>query len=79
MSQQQESLITSTEADEVVAVPQGVAAKLRIPLMIILGSLLIVAATLLVMIIFSLKGSRTGWEAILPFLDSKSVETLRTN
>jgi len=79
MDHQEDSLITPTEAAEIAAVPAGVAAKMRIPLIIILGGLIIVAATLLIMILFSLRGSRTGWESILPFLESKPIETLRTN
>lgn len=79
MTSQEESLITPTEAEEIVAVPSGVAAKMRIPLMLILGTLLVVVATLLIMILLSLRGSRTGWESIFPSLDQNKTEVLQTN
>ncbi|MCR4277633.1 MAG: hypothetical protein NUV80_01520 [Candidatus Berkelbacteria bacterium] len=72
-----DSLITLQEAEEVVSAPTGVAKQLRAPLMIILGALMIAVATLLILLILSLRGSRTGWQSILPFLDSKPTDGLQ--
>lgn len=74
-----DSLITVQEAEEIISVSTGTANQLRIPLMIILGTLMIVVATLLVLMMLSLRGSRTGWEAILPFLDSQPLDSLQIN
>ncbi|MDP3993333.1 MAG: hypothetical protein Q8Q05_03940 [bacterium] len=74
-----ESLITLREADEIVSAPTGAAKQLRTPLMIILGVLMIIVATLLVLLLLSLWGSRTGWESILPFLNSEPLNSLQTN
>ena len=74
------SLITVQEAEKVVGSPAtGTANQLRTPLMVILGALMIVVATLLILLLLSLRGSRTGWQSILPFLDSQPVKSLQTN
>ncbi|MEK7170753.1 MAG: hypothetical protein AAB774_00385 [Patescibacteria group bacterium] len=74
-----DSLITDREAEEIVSLPSGVAAKIRTPLLVIFGILVVVIATLLVMVLLSLRGSRTGWESILPFLNQRSSQGLQTN
>ncbi len=74
-----DSLITVQEAEEIVSAPTGVAKQLRAPLMIILGALMIIIATLLILLFLSLRGSSTGWQTILPFLDSKPLDSLQTN
>lgn len=74
----QGALITVAEADEVVQVKTGPLSALRIPMLIFLAVALIGIATLLIMLLMSLRGSRTGIEAAVPFLDKKTVETLRT-
>ncbi len=74
-----DALITVQEAEEVISAPTGAAKQLRAPLMIILGVLLVGVATLLVLLILSLRGSRTGWESVLPFLNSRPLETLQIN
>lgn len=73
------SLITLQEADKIVSAPTGAAKQLRTPMMVILGALMIVIATLLILVVLSLIGSRTGWESILPFLDSEPINSLQTN
>lgn len=79
MEAQGSSLITLQEADEIVSAPTGAAKQLRTPMMVILGALMIVIATLLILVVLSLIGSRTGWESILPFLDSQPTNSLQTN
>ena len=79
MAAANESLITIQEAEEVVSAPTGVAQAMRTPLLLFLGALIIVIATLLILLLISLKGSRTGWESVLPFLDKTSTESLQTN
>ena len=79
MVAQSESLITDQEAEEVVALPSGVAAQIRTPMLVVLGVLIVVIATLLVLMLLSLRGSRTGWETILPFLNQDSSQSLQTN
>ncbi|HUD20827.1 MAG TPA: hypothetical protein VMQ44_02045 [Candidatus Saccharimonadales bacterium] len=72
----EEILITSDEADEVVQVSSGGASALRNPVLIIVGVVMVVAFTLLVMIILSLKGVKTGLGA-LPGFGSTSGTTLQ--
>lgn len=72
-----ESLITSTEAEEVVEAKTGPFAVLRTPMLIILGLAIIATATMLVVIIMSLRGAETGLEAALPFLDREPVKSLQ--
>lgn len=74
-----DSLITVQEAEEIVSAPTGAAKQLRTPLMVILGALMIIIATLLILLILSLRGSKTGWQSILPFLDSKPTDSLQIN
>ena len=74
-----DSLITVQEAAEVVSAPTGVAKQLRAPLMVIFGALMIIIATLFILLFLSLRGSRTGWQSILPFLDSKPLDSLQIN
>jgi len=74
-----DSLITIKEADEVVSAPTGPAQALRIPMLVILGALLVVVATLLILLLLSLRGTRTGWESVLPFLDKSPTQSLQTN
>jgi hypothetical protein len=74
-----DSLITVQEAEEVVSAPTGIAKQLRAPLMVILGALMIIIATLLILLFLSMRGSRTGWQSVFPFLDSKPLDSLQTN
>lgn len=74
-----DSFITVQEADEVVSAPTGAVKQLRTPLMITLGALMIVVATLLILLLLSLRGSRTGLQSILPFLGSKQLDSLQIN
>ena len=74
-----DSLITIKEAEEVVSAPTGPAQALRTPMLIILGALLVVVATLIILMLLSLRGSRTGWESVLPFLDKSPTQSLQTN
>lgn len=78
-AQTADSLITVQEADEIVSAPTGAAKQFRAPMMIILGALLVIIATLLILLVLSVRGSRTGWQSILPFLNSKPVDSLQTN
>lgn len=77
MAQAGESFITLEEADEVIVAPRT--APKRTVLMVILGLLLVVIATFVIIILISLRNSRTGWEAVLPFLDKNEIQTLQTN
>lgn len=79
MPEASNSLITVQEAEEVVSAPTGIAKQLRAPLMIILGALMIIIATLLILLFLSLRGSKTDWQSILPFLDSKPMDSLQIN
>lgn len=72
------ALITAAEAEEVIQVKTGPFSVLRTPMIIILGAAIVGILTLLVLLILSLRGSRTGIEAAVPFLDKKTVENLRT-
>ncbi len=72
-----ESLITSNEAEEVVDAKTGPFSVLRTPMLIFLGLAIIITATIIVVIIMSLRGAQTGLEAALPFLDKKPVESLQ--
>lgn len=74
-----DSLITLEEADDIVSAPRGMAEQLRTPMLVILGVLVVVIATLLIMMLLSLRGSRTGWESILPFLNQKPTTDLQTD
>jgi len=74
-----DTLITTQEAEEVVGLPNTLTKRLRTLLMVVLGALLVVIATLLVLLLLSLRDSRTGWQAILPFLDSKPQTSLQIN
>jgi len=72
------ALITVAEADEVIQVKTGPFSALRLPMLIILAATIVGILTLLILLIMSLRGARTGIEAAVPFLDKKTVETLRT-
>ncbi len=74
----QGALITVAEAEEVIQVKTGPFSVLRTPMLILLGAAIVGILTLLILLIMSLRGSRTGIEAAVPFLDKKSVETLQT-
>lgn len=73
-----EALITVAEAEEVIQAKTGPLSALRTPMLVILGVTMVGILTLLILLIMSLRGSRTGIEAAVPFLDKKSVETLQT-
>ncbi len=77
MTEASPSLITIDEAEEVIENKMGPFSAIRTPLMIVLGLTIIATATILIMILISLRGSRTGIEAALPFLDKKTVQTLQ--
>lgn len=72
------ALITDAEAEEVIQVKTGPLSVLRTPMLILLAVAIVAIVTLLILLIMSLRGSRTGIEAAVPFLDKKTVETLRT-
>jgi hypothetical protein len=72
------ALITVAEAEEVIQAKTGPLSVLRTPMLILLGLAGVGILTLLIMLVMSLRGSRTGIEAAVPFLDKQSVETLRT-
>jgi hypothetical protein len=72
-----DSLITVDEAEEIVQVKTGPASALRTPLLIALVVAIVGVLTVLIMLVISLSGSRTGLEALLPFLETKSVERLQ--
>ena len=74
-----ESLITVQEADEIVSVQGGATQQLRVPMMLVLGVLLVIIATLLVLLVISLFDYETGWQSVLPFLESKPLESLQIN
>jgi len=72
-----EALITVDEAEEVIQERTGPLSVLRTPMLIILAVVIVGIVTLLIMLVMSLRGSRTGLEAALPFLDKTEVESLR--
>ena len=72
----EEILITSDEADEVAQVSAGGASALRNPMLIIVGVVMVVAFTLVVMIILSLRGVKTGLGS-LPGFGSTQGTTLQ--
>ena len=74
-----ESLITVREADEIVSVQGGATQQLRVPMMLVLGVLLVIIATLLTLLVISLFDSETGWQSVLPFLESTPLESLQIN
>ncbi len=74
----QGALITVAEAEEVIQAKTGPLSVLRTPMLILLGLAAVGILTLLIMLIMSLRGSRTGIEAAVPFLDKKTIETLQT-
>lgn len=74
----QGALITVAEAEEVIQAKTGPLSVLRTPMLILLGLAAVGIMTLLIMLVMSLRGSRTGIEAAVPFLDKKTVETLQT-
>ncbi len=71
------ALITAAEAEEVIQVKTGPFGALRLPMLLVLGAAIVGIVTLLILLILSLRGSRTGIEAAVPFLDKKPVETLQ--
>lgn len=71
------ALITAAEAEEVIQVKTGPFSALRTPMLVILGITIVIVVTLLIMLALSLRGSRTGIEALVPFLDKKPVQTLQ--
>ena len=71
------SLISVAEAEEVAKpAPMSFLTHTRIPLMVVVGIIAVVTATLLIMTLLSLRGSRTGLSTILPFLDKDQTSTL---
>jgi hypothetical protein len=74
----QGALITAAEAEEVIQIKTGPLSVLRTPMLILLGAAIVAILTLLILLALSLRGSRTGIEAAVPFLDKKAVETLQT-
>ncbi len=75
--EQPNALITVAEAEEVIQVKTGPFSVLRTPMMIILGLAIVAIVTLLIMLVLSLRGSRTGIEAAVPFLDKTTIEDLQ--
>lgn len=73
-----DALITAQEAEEIVQIKTGPFGVLRTPLLIGLIVAIVIVLTLLIMLLLSLRGSRTGFEAALPFLDRNEVQTLQS-
>jgi high-affinity Fe2+/Pb2+ permease len=71
------SLITLNEAEEVVKFRETFLTTYRTPLMIFVGAVIIATLILLVLFVISLRGSRTGLEAVFPFLENNQSETLQ--
>ena len=71
------SLITAAEAEEIVGAPTRPVQRIRTPLLIFTGTLMVVVATLVLLVLLSLGNSRTGWESILPFLDQSPIQSLQ--
>jgi hypothetical protein len=69
----QGSLITDVEADELIKNQGGALVVHRLPFMIITGFITLVSLTLLIMILLSVKGTKTGLGSILPFLEKPSA------
>lgn len=74
-----DSLITPDEAEEVADHKVGFSRTYRAILMVIVGTLAVATATILIMLLLSLRGSRTGLEAIFPFLGASKQESLQVN
>lgn len=72
-----DALITVDEAEEVVQIRTGPFGALRTPILIALSLAIVVVLTLLIMLVMSLRGSRVGLEAAIPFLDKKAVQQLQ--
>lgn len=70
------SLITADEAEEVVFETKY-NRKWRLLAIILSSSSLILTATLVIMILLSLRGARIGLEAIFPFLDNRPSQDLQ--
>jgi len=71
-----ESLITSQEAEEVVAVRTS---PWRSSVLIISGLVMLLVATLLVLILLSVFRGGTGLDALLPFLNQDTGSNLQFN
>ena len=72
----EEILITPDEAEEVAQAAGGGVSTLRNPLLIVVGVIMVIAFTLIVMIILSLKGVKTGLGNV-PGFGSSSSTTLQ--
>lgn len=71
------SLITIDEADQIIKEQESFLAKYRTPLLIVSGLAMIVTITLLVMLVLSLRGARTGLSTIVPSLEQPQDSTLQ--
>lgn len=76
MGTAENSLITVDEAQEVV-VQASRWGKYRTLSMVVVGAVAVICATLLILLLFSLRGARTGLSTILPFLDRTDSGTLQ--
>lgn len=74
-----ETLISVEEAQEIAANHGGPVAQMRTPLMIIIGVVTIGVVILMIMVLLSLRGAKTGLTSILPFLDTDQSQTLQLN
>ena len=68
-----EPLLTTEEAQEVVAADNGLSGRLRIPMMVVLGLVIVTVVTLLVLIVVSFVQANSGLDTIFPFLQQKSL------
>jgi hypothetical protein len=73
------SLITADEAESVIKNEGGALVVHRLPLMIITGTITVISLTLVVMIVLSVTGTKTGLGAVLPFLEKPNNQNLILN
>lgn len=76
MDTQEASLITLDEVQDLTEKDPPLAKKFHLPLIVIVGLGIIAVFVLVVMILVSLRGSRTGFETLLPFLDKEGPKAL---
>lgn len=71
------SLITVDEAQKIVADQGRVVVIYRNPLMILAGAIFLTCGVLLVMVVLSLRGAKTGLGSVLPFLENQQTQQLQ--
>lgn len=73
----EESLITVDEAQKIVADQGRAVVMYRNPLMILVGGIFLTCSVLLIMVVLSLRGAKTGLGSVLPFLDNQQTQGLQ--